>query len=64
MTCKYYYCPCISDIYLYASFPPIIEKGKDIISDYNSVTLHVPADSLDVYKNTSPWNKFGKIVTL
>ena len=29
-----------------------------------SATLHVPAVSLEVYKEISPWNEFGKIVAL
>ena len=40
----------------------------DIYTFDNSVikntTLHVPASSIDAYKNTAPWCDFGNIVAL
>ena len=29
-----------------------------------NATLHVPASSIDAYKNTRPWSRFGNIVAL
>ena len=29
-----------------------------------NATLHVPAGSVELYKQTSPWSGFGKIVAL
>ena len=31
---------------------------------YETATLYVPASSLEAYKTTAPWNKFGTIVGL
>ena len=39
-----------------------IDVFKDSYPEYT--TLHVPANSLNAYKNTAPWSSFGKIVSL
>ena len=33
-------------------------------SNPQNATLHVPDESLDAYRNTSPWSEFGSIVGL
>ena len=32
--------------------------------DLSSITLHVPESTMEQYKNTAPWNRFGKIVAI
>ena len=32
--------------------------------DLSSVTLHVPNESIEKYKNTEPWCRFGSIVPI
>ena len=42
------------------------ETGKDIFvdSNYKNATLHVPAASVEAYKNKEQWKDFGYIVAL
>ena len=60
----FYSCQVIADVYCYAVQVP--ETGKDvfILSNYTNATLHVPAVSLEAYKNTLPWKDFWRIVPL
>ena len=60
-------CTNLADVYCYSNSVPIIEnvaftfnKRKPI----SSATLHVPANSVDLYKADSHWNGFGNIVAL
>lgn len=57
-------CQDLADVYCYAVQVP--ETGKDvfILSNYTNATLHVPAVSLEAYKNTLPWKDFWRIVPL
>ena len=54
-------CPALTDFYCYAETVP--STGNDIFrsSPIESATLHVPAGSLNRYKNTLPWSGFGNI---
>ena len=56
-------CSGLRHVYCHAVNPPSAEDlfGETPIS---SATLHVPAESLDAYKATSPWSGFGTIVAL
>ena len=40
--------------------------GKDIFvdSNYRNATLHVPAASVEAYRNAEQWKDFGNIVAL
>ena len=66
MTCKYYGCSSISDIYCLAENVPSANSGSGAF--YNAptatATLHVPECSIDMYKETWPWSSFGTIVAL
>ena len=60
-------CTNLTDVYCYTDSVPIIEnvaftfnKRKPIAS----ATLHVPVNSVDLYKADSRWNGFGNIVAL
>ena len=65
-------CSSLSDVYCLAEGVPQNDEYYDDDPEYElfygssiaSATLHVPAGSIDLYKATSPWNKFGKIVPL
>ena len=57
-------CTSLTDMYCYAEQVP--ETGKDIFveSNYKNATLHVPAASVEAYKNAEQWKDFGNIVAL
>jgi hypothetical protein len=57
-------CTSLTDIYCYAEQVP--EMGKDIFvdSNYKNATLHVPAVSVEAYRNAEQWKDFGNIVAL
>ena len=66
-------CSGLTDIYCYATTPPstiyyynyqqyILNPFDNI--NISSITLHVPAQSVDTYKSTSPWSGFGSIVVI
>lgn len=64
-------CRNLKDVYCYAENPPNL---PDVQGVYNSkafgdsyieyATLHVPEESLSLYKSAAVWGKFGKIVAL
>ena len=57
-------CKELKDVYCLADNVPSTKTDafKDSYPEYT--TLHVPANSLNAYKNTAPWSSFGKIVCL
>ena len=57
-------CISMTDVYLYAEQVP--ETGKDVFvdSNYKNATLHVPAASVEAYKNAEQWKDFGTIIAL
>ena len=60
----FYNCNSMTDVYCYAEQVP--ETGKDVFvsSNYTNATLHVPAASIDAYRNAEQWKDFGNIVAL
>lgn len=60
----FYNCISMTDIYCYEEQVP--ETGKDVFvsSNYTNATLHVPAASLDAYRNAEHWKDFGNIIAL
>lgn len=64
MTCKYYKCSNITDVYCYAEKVPTTESNAFNSSNISSATLHVPASSIELYKNAEPWKQFKSIVAL
>ena len=62
-------CKSLKNFYCYATTPPttgslafwylIYDKAVNA-----NATLHVPAESVDLYKGTSPWSGFGKILAI
>jgi len=58
-------CPELTDIYCYSENPPSVESNAFEGSYIDYVTLHVPAEYIDNYKNHSFWgNSFKEIVAI
>jgi len=64
-------CTSLKQVYCYVVSIP--EIGKDVFDnqyeifnlvDLSNTTLYVPASSLEQYKQTSPWSRFGTILPL
>ena len=55
-------CSGLQDVYIYAIDVPT--TGTNLFDEgiYRNSTLHVPTFSLDAYRATEPWSKFGNIV--
>ena len=63
------WCKSLKNFYCYAeNVPETIEStiyGKAFRdTPIDKATLHVPASSVEAYKQTAPWSGFGKIVAL
>lgn len=59
----FFTCISLKDVYCYAEHVP--NTGGSVFYDLpTSATLHVPASSINDYKNTASWSGFGKIVAL
>ena len=54
----------LTDVYCYAGNVPTTDSDAFSNNYIPSVTLHVPAGSVEAYKTTSPWSGFGTIKTL
>ena len=57
-------CFGIKDFYCWANNVPSTNDWTFDMTPCNSATLHVPAGSVDTYKNTYPWSLFGTTVAL
>lgn len=57
-------CDELTNVYCYAEQVP--EAGTDMLDGftYKKATLHVPATSIDAYKNANQWKRFSKIVAI
>ena len=57
-------CPELTDVYCYAINVP--NTGTDAFQDsfIESATLHVPAESINAYREKTPWKNFKKKVAL
>jgi hypothetical protein len=58
------YCSSLKDVWCYAENVPTTKSAAFDYSPIASATLHVPAGSVNSYKTTSPWSKFGTIVAI
>ena len=59
----FYNCNSLKDVYCYAVNVPSA-KSNTFDINLENVTLHVPAASLEAYKATDPWSRFGNIVAI
>lgn len=57
-------CQNLEHIYCYAEDVPDASDNSFVSSVYDEAVLHVPAGSIEKYKNKSPWNEFKKIKAL
>ena len=57
-------CSNLTDVYCLATTVPSADAKTFDESYPEYMTLHVPAEAINDYKATTPWNNFGKIVTL
>ena len=55
-------CSGLEDVYCYAVKVPDTDVGDE--PPIRQATLHVPAASIEAYKSTYPWSKFGRIVAI
>ena len=53
------YCSGLTYVYCYAETVPSTEIDAFVGSSIESATLYVPADALESYKASVPWDKFG-----
>ena len=57
------YCKNLTNVYCYAEQVPNA-KSAFSYSNYTNATLHIPAASIEDYKNAEQWKDFGNIVAL
>ncbi len=57
-------CSKLYDVYCYAKNVPSTKSDAFDGSYPENATLHVPDASIDSYKASAPWSRFGKIVAL
>ncbi len=53
------WCGNLQDVYCYAESVPTTAVNAFEGTNISNATLHVPADAIDSYRNTAPWNEFG-----
>ena len=56
--------PSMTNLYCFASTPPVAEQGAFTLSDQQRCTLHVPKESVQLYRNSPVWSDFYRIVAL
>jgi hypothetical protein len=57
-------CSELKDVYCYAVSVPTTKNNAFDDSYIESMTLHVPSESIDAYKTNNPWMNFKDIVAL
>lgn len=60
----FYECTSLTDIYCYATTAPQAYGSAFGDLNYTNATLHVPAEAIEEYRNSTPWSEFGSIVAL
>ena len=58
------FCEKLEDVYCRATTPPYTNNSRQFRRANPEAVLHVPAASLQVYKETAPWSDFKNIVPL
>ncbi|MBR4131277.1 MAG: leucine-rich repeat protein [Bacteroidaceae bacterium] len=56
--------PSMTNLYCYASVPPVAEQGSFTLRDQQKCTLHVPKASIPLYLEALGWKDFHQIVAL
>ena len=57
-------CSSLADVYCKAINVPHTSSDTFESSNIKNATLHVPAESIDLYKSSWPWKNFGSIVAI
>ena len=57
-------CENLTEVYCYATTVPFAKENSFNKSYPEYMTLYVPAEAIDEYKETAPWSNFGTIVAL
>ena len=57
-------CSILTDYYVWAEKVPSTNGNSFSSEEIENATLHVPAASVEMYKETHPWADFGRIVPL
>ena len=57
-------CNSLTDVYCLAENVPNTDSYVFEATPLNSVTLHVPTNSIEAYSTTEPWSNFGTIVAI
>ena len=60
----FYNCSSLTDYFIWAENIPSTNDYSFSSADIKNATLHVPAASVDLYRQTDPWSGFGRIVPL
>ena len=60
----FWYCTNLKDVYCRATTPPVNNGRTPFHNVAPDITLHVPAASLEAYRNTAPWSDFPYIVAI
>ena len=55
-------CPELTDVYCYVEVVPLTASNAFQDSYIEYATLHVPATSIEAYKEAEPWKNFKNIV--
>gem|GEM_PF-3198158 len=58
----FYDCSSLTDVTCLATTPPM--AWEESFDNYDMVTLHVPASSIEQYKTTTPWKEFYSILPI
>ena len=62
--CAFASCQNLTDVYCYAVNVPYTGYGAFEGSNTNNAALHVPEESVNAYRTTSPWSGFKEIVAI
>ena len=57
-------CSSLTDYYIWSDKVPSTDSKSFSGANIENATLHVPAASVEIYKQTYPWSGFGRIVPL
>lgn len=56
--------PSLTDLYCFASLPPMVQSHAFALADQRKCTLHVPSETLHLYQQAAGWADFLSIVPL
>ena len=57
-------CEKLTDVYCYSEEVPPTNDNAFGNLDLSRITLHIPENAMEQFKNTKPWCRFGTIVAI